>query len=190
MTPPSGAPNYAERVGGVRWAYRLDAVSRRGTVGPGGKRSGRDPQGGALGIDGAGAHRKERPHVFVAMPFKEEMEDVFYYGIQNSVHTIDYLCERIDQETFTGDILDRLKKRIETASLLIADLTDDNPNVFLEIGYAWGKGRPTLLVVRDEANKPLRFDVQGQKCIKYKSIKSLETALTKMLGELKKDGSI
>jgi hypothetical protein len=189
--------DYATRTGGDGWAYRLRVVPARG----GSKKkaqSGKKVQSfaahraaaAAAVIEKAGTKAKAKPHVFVAMPFKEEMGDVFSYGIQNSVHTIDYLCERIDQEAFTGDILDRLKNRIETASLVIADLTDDNPNVFLEVGYAWGKGRPTLLVVRDDPNKPLRFDVQGQHCIKYRTIKSLETALTKMLSELKKDGTI
>ena len=44
------------------------------------------------------------------------------------------------------------------------------------MGYAWGKGRPTLLV----ANKKdeLRFDVRGQRCLKYQSIKDLEKQLT------------
>ena len=57
------------------------------------------------------------------------------------------------------------------------------------MGYAWGKGRPTVLLIR-ESKQPLRFDVQGQRCIKYKTIRSLETALTKMLSELKSAGAI
>jgi hypothetical protein len=46
-----------------------------------------------------------------------------------------------------------------------ADLSDANPNVYLEVGYAWGRGRPTLLVVRDSSH--LKFDVQGQRCLIY-----------------------
>jgi len=46
-----------------------------------------------------------------------------------------------------------------------------------------------VLLIR-ESKQPLRFDVQGQRCIKYKTIRSLETALTKMLSELKSAGAI
>jgi hypothetical protein len=184
--------DYAKRVKGAAWAYRLEvAPAKREAKKPAQARSASAPLASAAEIEKAGTKSKATPHVFVAMPFKEEMNDVFDYGIQNAVHAAGYLCEeRIDQESFTGDILDRVKKRIETSALVIADLTGDNPNVFLEVGYAWGKGRPTVLVVKDEPKKKLRFDVQGQRCIKYRSIKSLETSLTKMLKDLREDGSI
>lgn len=116
------------------------------------------------------------------MPFATEMEDVYYYGIQNPVRQLGFICERIDQEAFTGDVLPQMKTRIEAAEIVIADLTGSNPNVYLEVGYAWGKARPTVLLVR-EADQ-LKFDVRGQKCLTYKSIKDLETQLTKELQEL------
>jgi hypothetical protein len=113
------------------------------------------------------------------MPFSEEMEDTFVFGIQAPVNRAGYLCERIDMDTFTGDILTRIKSRIETASLVIADLTGANANVYLEVGYAWGKDLPTLLLIRKGAE--LKFDVQSQRCITYKNIadlgKKLETDL-------------
>ncbi len=123
-----------------------------------------------------------KPRIFVAMPFATEMEDVYYYGIQNPVRQLGFICERIDQEAFTGDVLPQMKTRIEAAEIVIADLTGSNPNVYLEVGYAWGKARPTVLLVK-EADQ-LKFDVRGQKCLTYKSIKDLETQLTKELREL------
>jgi len=55
----------------------------------------------------------------------------------------------MDQEAFTGDILDRIKKKIETATVVIAELSGANPNVYLEVGYAWGKDVPTILLVKE-----------------------------------------
>lgn len=123
----------------------------------------------------AGQSFNVKPHIFVAMPFSEEMEDTFIFGIQQPVHTAGYLCERVDMMTFTGDILAHILERIETAALVIADLTGANPNVYLEVGYAWGKGRPTLLLMR-EGDK-LRFDVQGHRCLFYKNINDLAKKL-------------
>jgi hypothetical protein len=57
-----------------------------------------------------------------------------------------------------------------------------NANVYLEVGFAWGRGRPTLLLVRDV--KELKFDVQGHRCIVYRTIRELESALTAELGRL------
>lgn len=121
----------------------------------------------------------EKPHVFVAMPFSEEMTDLFYYGIQNPVNQAGFLCERIDVKSFTGDILQRIKSRIESATYIVAEITHPNPNVFLEVGYAWGCGRPTILIMRDSEQLP--FDIPGQRCLVYRTIRDLEKILSEEL---------
>ncbi len=136
-------------------------------------------------VSAVGRESADKPHIFVAMPFAEKLDDVYHYGIQSPVNAAGYLCERIDATAFTGDILERIKLRIETASLVIADLTTTNPNVFLEVGYAWGKGRPTILLVQDV--KELPFDVRGQRCLVYGKIQDLEKALAKEIQALKEN---
>jgi hypothetical protein len=123
----------------------------------------------------AGVRSDLKKHVFVAMPFNETMEDVYEFGIRQPVSEAGCLCERCDREVFTGDVLDRIKSRIATASVVIADVTGSNPNVYLEVGYAWGKGVPTLLVARE--GEDLKFDVKTQKCIYYKNINHLRKQL-------------
>ena len=130
----------------------------------------------------AGALSGTKPHIFVAMPFAPEFDDHFHYGIQQAVNAAGYLCERADLATFTGDVLTWVKERIDSARLLVADLSTANPNVYLEVGYAWGKGIPTVLLARDSAD--LRFDVEGQRCLLYTSIRKLEDSLTSELKAL------
>jgi hypothetical protein len=127
----------------------------------------------------AGINSEDKPLIFVAMPFDKNMDDTFHYGIRNAVNNAGFLCERIDEVVFTGDILDLIKRRIGKASLVIADLTTANPNVYLEVGYAWGLGIPTVLIV--QAAEELKFDVRGQKCIIYSGIRELEEKLSKEL---------
>ncbi|HYJ85040.1 MAG TPA: hypothetical protein VEW46_03155 [Pyrinomonadaceae bacterium] len=131
----------------------------------------------------AGKDSYKKPHVFVAMPFSKEMGDVYRFGIQGPVNASGLLCERVDMATFTGDILTRVRSRIETASLVIADLTGANPNVFLEVGYAWGKDRSTLLLIK-ATGEELKFDVRGQRIITYESISDLEDKLLADLASL------
>lgn len=130
----------------------------------------------------AGAGSQSKPHVFVAMPFAPEFNDHFHYGIQQAVNTAGYLCERADLATFTGDVIVWVKQRIDSARLLVADLSTANPNVYLEVGYAWGKGIPTVLLARDSTD--LKFDVKGQRCLVYSSIRKLEELLTRELSQL------
>ncbi|MEM9088306.1 MAG: hypothetical protein AAGC93_06125 [Cyanobacteria bacterium P01_F01_bin.53] len=133
-------------------------------------------------LDIADYDASRKKHIFVAMPFAQDMEDVYHYGIQGAVRSAGFICERADQSVFTGDIMDWVKQRIESATLIIADLTGANPNVYLEVGYAWGRERPTVLVINSAED--LKFDVRGQRCIPYTSIRNLEEQLGKELKQL------
>ncbi|MAD35261.1 MAG: hypothetical protein CMO30_08945 [Tistrella sp.] len=59
-----------------------------------------------------------------------------------------YEHARIDQEIFA---------RLHRSSLVIADITGARPNCFLELGYALGRGLPTMITAREGATLP--FDI-------------------------------
>lgn len=65
--------------------------------------------------------------------------------------------------------------RSSNASLSNSKLLDDS----LEVGYAWGRNVATILLAKDVGD--LKFDVKGQRCIIYKSIKHLEECLGREL---------
>lgn len=133
-----------------------------------------------LRVAGSGADQQE--HAFVAMPFSDGFDDVFHYGIASAVRSSGLLCERVDQQFYTGDVLERIKRQISSARIVVADLSDSRPNVYLEVGYAWASNVPTVLVC-NSATQPT-FDVQNQKYLTYTSIKNLEDQLTPELGAL------
>ncbi len=124
------------------------------------------------------------PHVFVAMPFRDTYDDQFYLAIQPTVKEHGCLCERMDLDAFTGDITDRMFDRIRTAKLVIALLDGANPNVYLEVGYAWGVGTQTVLLAHKEESLP--FDVRGHRTLIYDKIyllkQMLEAELERLLG--------
>ena len=117
------------------------------------------------------------------MPFREDMEDFFEFGMLRPAKKLGFICERADREIFTDDIVQWVKSRIASADIVLADLTGANANVYLEVGYAWGNNRPTVLVVRNVED--LRFDLQTQKCFVYASIKQLEQQVTTVLKALR-----
>jgi len=85
-------------------------------------------------------------------------------------------------------ILSQVKDSIETAAAVVAVLDGANPNVYLEVGYSWGKTIPTVLLIKNI--KELRFDISGHRCLVYANIKNLETLLTAELSKLKEKGVI
>ena len=133
-------------------------------------------------LKNVGYDSANKKSIFVAMPFASEFDDTYHYGIQGAVKSCGYLCERADLATFTGDVLNFIQERIASSHMVVADLTTANPNVYLEVGYAWGLNKATVLLVKD--TNELKFDTQGQRCLSYHSIKDLEAKLKDELTNL------
>jgi hypothetical protein len=131
---------------------------------------------------GGPAANENVPHVFVAMPFKDDYDDQYYLAIQPVIHEMGLLSERMDLQAFTGDIKGRMLDRIRSARLVIALLDGGNPNVYLEVGYAWGVETPTILIAHD--GEPLPFDVRGERVLLYDKIYRLKHMLKAELKRL------
>ena len=138
-------------------------------------------------IDSAGKSSTIKQTIFVAMPFKQEMKNLFRYAIQYPARNAGFICERIDSENeiFTSDIFSNIKKQIDSSSLIIGILTDSNPNVYLEIGYAMGKNKPILFLIKN-GDVP-KFDLQGFRYFIYENddLEALEEILNKQLQAFK-----
>ena len=128
-----------------------------------------------------------RPHAYVVMPFNDDAEDLFYFGIQQPTHALGLLCEQVQASTFTeDDLLSQIMQRIQSASVVIVDVSENDPAVYLPLGYALGCQRPTLLVARDDAS----VNLPEENCLRYHSIKHLETLLHDALNVLKAQGQL
>ena len=65
-------------------------------------------------------------------------------------------CHRLDRG---GEITTVLKSMLMRASLVIADLTDSNPNVAYELGFRHAVGLPSIHIAKVGTKLP--FDLQG-----------------------------
>jgi hypothetical protein len=133
-----------------------------------------------------GARADEKPRLFVAMPFSEEFIDEFEIAFREAAKASEYICERLDLESFVGDIVTEIKRRIIGSHGVIALLNNHNPNVFLEVGFALAHNKPTILVAKHDTKLP--FDVGSHRCVRYRSINQLRQALSTEIASLKAQG--
>lgn len=148
----------------------LDAELRRPTA------SGRFSPQAAREISSSGTYEKR---LFAAMPFGEKYLDHWEFALEPAAHKNKVVIERLDHEHFVGEILSEIRTRIEKASAIVAVLDDNNPNVFLEVGYAWGIRKPAILALHAESPAP--FDVSGHKLIRYSRLGDLREQLEESL---------
>lgn len=135
------------------------------------------------------AERKRLPAalpqtVFVAMPFSEDMEDVYIYGIRKSVQEVGLQCKRADEIEHGGPIVTEIIDYIKRSRIIIAEVSSHNPNVFYEVGWAHALQRETILVARDGIDLP--FDIRHINTIVYRNIHQLEERLRSRLSALLK----
>lgn len=127
-------------------------------------------------------HAEEKPlpdafpdTVFVAMPFSEELENVYIDGIRKAVNSVGLQCLRADEPapgtSITGEIIDNLRR----CRAVVAEVSDGNPNVFYEIGWAHALAKPTILLMRSTSGLP--GDIEHHRAIKYTSTNGLEKRL-------------
>jgi hypothetical protein len=63
----------------------------------------------------------------------------------------------------TNAILDAIRG----SELILADISEPNPNVYYELGYAHALGKQTVLLIRSDAQQSIPFDVAGLRIFVY-----------------------
>jgi nucleoside 2-deoxyribosyltransferase len=106
-----------------------------------------------------------KPFAFVLMPFSNEFDDIYKFGIQAAAVECEVVAERVDEQIYSETMLERIYRQIDAADFIIADLTGKNPNVFYEIGYAHAKGKPCTLLTQRADDIP--FDLKHHRCLVY-----------------------
>lgn len=114
------------------------------------------------------------------MPFANEYDDIYNYGIKESCIEAGTYCERVDEQIFNDTIMARVYNQIAKADLIIADMSNKNPNVFYEVGYAHALNKPTILLTKTIADIP--FDLQSYPHIVYDGkISTIRSELVKRI---------
>ncbi len=113
---------------------------------------------------------KSKPTCFVIQEFDDDTFDRRYEEtikpalIKSGVEPI-----RADKMLGLQPVIEKIEKAIREASICVAEVSTDNPNVWLELGYALAVNRPVVILCDKEKRKKLPFDIQHRPVILYSS---------------------
>ncbi|WP_127563674.1 hypothetical protein [Stenotrophomonas indicatrix] len=143
---------------------------------------------GAAGSEVRNVSVKTRqPVAFIVMQFTDEFNSLYREVIKPVCENFDYRVVRADEFHTSTMIVDDIIRSLRDSSVVIADITPDNPNVYYEVGYAHALGTPTILL-SDRTRSRLPFDVSGLRTIFYNNTiagkRDVEEALTRHLTTL------
>jgi hypothetical protein len=122
-------------------------------------------------------------NVFTIMSFAEEpsLADAFE-SFQSVCDRYGYRCRKIDEESDVERILPEILSRIRSCAFVIADLTEPRPNVYYELGYAEGLGKPLIVTAKKDTSLP--FDTKDIPVIFWENQKGLKEKLAKKVAHI------
>lgn len=104
---------------------------------------------------------------FVIMPFSEDYDEI-YDTIKEAVEVDSGLiCERADDLTGGGHILEDILEGLGSSEVIIADLTGRNPNVFYELGIAHMVKDVAKIIMLTQDPDSIPFDLRIYRSIVY-----------------------
>ena len=122
--------------------------------------------------------------VFIVMSFKKEFDEL-YKVYEKVCKDFKFGAVRTDKTFSLEKIRPRILDGIRHSAFVIADITEMSPNVFYEVGFAEGLGRPIIATAR--AGTKLPFDVADTPVIFWESPKELESILEPLVNKVKTD---
>ncbi len=118
------------------------------------------------------------------MSFNEQFDKIYLKGIKDGLPT-GWECSRSDERWDIPEAVCKICKSIQEATLIIADVTGRNPNVFLELGLSFGLEKKFILLTQNINDLP--FDLRTFNAIEYDSnnLNDLNRNLREAISQLK-----
>jgi hypothetical protein len=128
-----------------------------------------------LGYKGGrlGDFRVDYPSVFVVMPYREPWEGLYSSAIEPAALQAGLTCIRADRTVRIGDLQDNVWSQLAAAGLVLADISDRNPNVFYELGIAAAMGKD-IMFLKDKRRKDVPVDLGGALYYEYDASRTQE----------------
>jgi hypothetical protein len=108
-----------------------------------------------------------RPKAFVVMQFSSPYNEVYSQVIRSVCDELGVEVFRVDESFSPGMIISDISRAILECTFVIADISPVNANVFYEVGYAHGRGKPTILIAERDTKLP--FDVSPFRTLFYEN---------------------
>jgi hypothetical protein len=111
-----------------------------------------------------GRNIKVEPLCFVLMPFKPNFQRI-YEEIKPVIEKFGFEVKKANDLYTVKPVIEDIWEYINKASVIVADVTGKNPNVFYELGIAHTIGKRTIIITQNEEDVP--FDLKYLRYFKY-----------------------
>lgn len=111
---------------------------------------------------------------FVVSPIGNQGSNTRIHADKVLNHIINPICSkhnlevlRSDQIMRTSVITDDIYTQLSTSNLVIVDITELNPNVFLELGFRIATKKPYIIIKDKDYSEKYPFDISATRILEY-----------------------
>lgn len=108
-----------------------------------------------------------KAQAFIVMQFSSPFNEIYTDVIRKACDDFGMQPTRADEMYGPGIIIKDISEQILSSQVIIADVTPPNQNVYFEVGYAYGVGKPIILLA--EKGTQLPFDLSAFRTLFYEN---------------------
>ena len=102
----------------------------------------------------------ERRKCFIIQPLADEYRRRCDETYRPAIEKAGLVPYRVDQDYDAMKLkIQAIREEIEKSAVCLAEISEDNPNVWYELGFADGHGVPVVLICEKDKRDKLPFDV-------------------------------
>lgn len=112
-----------------------------------------------------------KPTCFVIQEFDDggRFDRRYIETIRPALLSADVEPVRADAILGLQPVIEKIESAIREAAICVAEVSSDNPNVWLELGYALALDRPVVILCDKQLREKLPFDIQHRPVIFYRT---------------------
>lgn len=99
----------------------------------------------------------EKDLCFVLMAFESPYTEIYDKVIKPTVESEGFRCIKSDDIFSTTSVIEDIWSNINKASLIIAEISNNNPNVMYELGICHTVGKEVMMITQHPENIPFNF---------------------------------
>ena len=110
------------------------------------------------------------PQCFVIQPFDNggKYDRRFAETFKPAIELAGFSAYRVDYDPTVAIPIDAIETQLKASDVCLADITERNPNVWFELGFAYGAIKDVVLICEEGAYGHYPFDVQHRRVIGYR----------------------
>ena len=113
-------------------------------------------------------------NIFLITPLSPDYKDIDE-AVMQSLSETENRITKVDRISHANSVTQDMLDQIKYSDLIIADISDKNPNVMYQVGFAQSLGKPILPISRK--GEPLPFDIASVRILIYERSRLFETLI-------------